>query len=258
MRTATGPLVPAPAQGRVGGLRKRYSSSSSQQAGVHRRPPRPNRQLALGLLRHAALQVRQYLRNELRLLDAGDDLELPTTARTALDLHTEHSLQPSCPTHRHMPWRRGLGRISARHPTASAHPGPDAQASPPPDTDCAGPIRRDTASSASAASAPAPQVEPSDPAAPAQCAWCHPDSPRIRSWHTRDEGIHQSPRMQYRPTTAMSKNKARSVTDCARSDATVCSVRDGPSPRRDCLPAGDLRGYTGSAGGRRLQPRTVA
>jgi hypothetical protein len=29
--------------------------------------------------------VRQDLRNELRLLDAGDDLELPTTARTALD-----------------------------------------------------------------------------------------------------------------------------------------------------------------------------
>jgi hypothetical protein len=40
---------------------------------------------------------------------------LPTTAPTALDLHTEPSLQPSCPAQLHMPWRRHLGRISARH-----------------------------------------------------------------------------------------------------------------------------------------------
>jgi len=33
--------------------------------------------------------VRQYLRNELRLLDAGDDLQLATAARAALDLYTE-------------------------------------------------------------------------------------------------------------------------------------------------------------------------
>jgi hypothetical protein len=29
--------------------------------------------------------------------------------RAALDLYAEHSLQPSRPTHRHMPWRRRLG-----------------------------------------------------------------------------------------------------------------------------------------------------
>jgi hypothetical protein len=62
------------------------SSSSSQQAGLRRRPPRPQRQLALGLLRCRALQVRQDLRNELRLLDAGDHLQLPAAARAALDL----------------------------------------------------------------------------------------------------------------------------------------------------------------------------
>ena len=73
------------------------------------------RPLALGLLRHCALQVREDLRNELRLVDAGDDLELPTTAGTALDLDIEHSLQPSCPAHRHMPGRRRLDRISPRH-----------------------------------------------------------------------------------------------------------------------------------------------
>jgi hypothetical protein len=33
--------------------------------------------------------VRQDLRNELRLLDAGDDLQLATAARAALDLDTE-------------------------------------------------------------------------------------------------------------------------------------------------------------------------
>ncbi len=56
-------------------------------------PALPKRQLALGLLR-STLQVREDLRNELRLLDAGDDLQLPAAARAALELHTEHSLQP--------------------------------------------------------------------------------------------------------------------------------------------------------------------
>src|SRR5271154_1959110 len=37
--------------------RNRYSSSSSQQAGLQRRPARPERQLALILLRRSALQV---------------------------------------------------------------------------------------------------------------------------------------------------------------------------------------------------------
>src|ERR1700678_1078178 len=95
--------------------RNRDSSSCSQQPGLYRWPPRPERQLALILLRRCTLQVRQYLRNELRLLDAGDDLQLATAARAALDLYTEHSLQPSCPAHRHMPGRRRLDRISPRH-----------------------------------------------------------------------------------------------------------------------------------------------
>jgi hypothetical protein len=55
--------------GSLTGPPDRYSSSSSQQTGLRRRPPRPNHQLALGLLRRRALQVRQDLRNELRLLD---------------------------------------------------------------------------------------------------------------------------------------------------------------------------------------------
>src|SRR5271167_4355955 len=95
--------------------RNRDSSSCSQQHGLYRRPARPERQLALILLRRSALQVRQDLRNQLRLLDAGDDLQLPAAARAALDLDTEHSLQPSCPAHRHMPGRRRLDRISPRH-----------------------------------------------------------------------------------------------------------------------------------------------
>src|SRR5271156_4310015 len=95
--------------------RNRDSSSCSQQHGLYRRPPRPERQLALILLRLCTLQVRQYLRHELRLLDAGDDLQLASAAPAALDLYTEHSLQPSCPAHRHMPGRRRLDRISPRH-----------------------------------------------------------------------------------------------------------------------------------------------
>jgi hypothetical protein len=123
--------------------RNRYSSSSSPQAGLHRRPPRHQRQLALGLLRRCALQVRQDLRNELRLLDAGDDLELSTTARAALDLYAEHSLQPSRPAHRHMPWRRRLGRFSARYQRLRRTPAPMRRRHRPPiltvrDVDVAG------------------------------------------------------------------------------------------------------------------------
>src|SRR5580692_9334962 len=104
--------------------RNRDSSSCSQQPGLYRRPPRPERQLALILLRRCTLQVRQYLRYELRLLDAGDDLQLATAARAALDLYTEHSLQPSCPAHRHMPGRRRLDRISPRHRRRRCTPAP--------------------------------------------------------------------------------------------------------------------------------------
>ncbi len=104
--------------------RNRDSSSCSQQPGLYRRPPRPERQLALILLRRCTLQARQYLRNELRLLDAGDDLQLATAARAALDLYTEHSLQPSCPAHRHMPGRRRLDRISPRHRRRRCTPAP--------------------------------------------------------------------------------------------------------------------------------------
>jgi hypothetical protein len=65
--------------------------------------------------------------------------------------------------------KRAPYRLPHPTPAASPHPGPDAPASPPPDTDCAGPIRRDTASSASAASPPAPPVEPPDPAVARHC-----------------------------------------------------------------------------------------
>ncbi len=74
--SGTSGLLPAPSP--ANGIATQ--ASSSQKARLYRRPSRAKRQLALGLLRHCALQVRQYLRNELRLLDAGDDLELPTTA----------------------------------------------------------------------------------------------------------------------------------------------------------------------------------
>ena len=42
-----------------------------------RRRPRPERQLGLPLIRGRILKVRQDLRDELRLLDAGNHLELP-------------------------------------------------------------------------------------------------------------------------------------------------------------------------------------
>jgi hypothetical protein len=68
-----------------------------------KRRPAPERQFALGLLRRRALEVRQDLRNALRLLDAGDGRVLPTTACSALDPYTEHPLQTSKPAHRRTP-----------------------------------------------------------------------------------------------------------------------------------------------------------
>jgi hypothetical protein len=43
------------------------------------------------LLLHRALQVREDLRDDQRLLDAGIDLELPAAVGAALDLDTERS-----------------------------------------------------------------------------------------------------------------------------------------------------------------------
>ena len=37
--------------------------------------------------------MRQDLRDDRRLLDAGNDLELPAATRTGLDLHPEHPLE---------------------------------------------------------------------------------------------------------------------------------------------------------------------
>jgi hypothetical protein len=53
---------------------------SSKQAGLLRRGPRTERQLGLVLLGTRIRQVREDLRNHLRLLDAGNDLELAATA----------------------------------------------------------------------------------------------------------------------------------------------------------------------------------
>ena len=58
------------------------SSVSSKQAGLLRRGPRAERQLGLVLLRRRVLQVREDLRDHLRLLDAGNDRQLAAAART--------------------------------------------------------------------------------------------------------------------------------------------------------------------------------
>jgi len=51
------------------------------------------------LLRGCALQVRQDLCDDRRLLDAGNDLELPTAARTGLDVDPEGgALEADCAT----------------------------------------------------------------------------------------------------------------------------------------------------------------
>ncbi len=118
--------------------------------------PCRKRQLGLVLLRRRALPLSQNPRDDLRLRDAGNDLELAATANAALDLDAKHALKPSRPVHHHMPRGRPLGRISCRHWRLWRAPAPAEPASPQPATDCAGQTRRDTSSSASAAAAPVP------------------------------------------------------------------------------------------------------
>src|SRR5690606_31210814 len=90
----------APAEaGRLTGQPNHPSPSSSNQARLPRRRPRPERQFGLVMLRRHALQVRQDLRDDLRLLDAGDDLELAAATGAALDLDAEHALQAPRPVH---------------------------------------------------------------------------------------------------------------------------------------------------------------
>ena len=64
----------------------RYSSSSSQQTGLRRRPARHQRQLALGPLRRYGLQVRQYL---LRVAHGARD-QLPRRRRRHRPLALGH------------------------------------------------------------------------------------------------------------------------------------------------------------------------
>jgi hypothetical protein len=49
-------------------------SFGSNQTGLRRRRSGAERQLGLAVIRRRALQVRQNLRDDLRLLDAGNDL----------------------------------------------------------------------------------------------------------------------------------------------------------------------------------------
>src|SRR5690606_32995383 len=78
------------------------SPSNSKQARLPRRCPRAKRQFALVLIRRGLLQVREDFGNDLRLLDAGDDLEPAAAAGAALDLDTKDPLEPPCPVHGHV------------------------------------------------------------------------------------------------------------------------------------------------------------
>jgi hypothetical protein len=54
------------------------------------------------------------LRDDLRFLHAGDDLEFPTAAGAVVDLDAKHTFESPGPVHRHVTRRRRLGRISGR------------------------------------------------------------------------------------------------------------------------------------------------
>ncbi len=62
------------------------------------------------LLQRRALQVREDLRDDLGLLDTGDDLQPAAATVTAVDLDAKHALQPPRPVHRDVTGRRRLAR----------------------------------------------------------------------------------------------------------------------------------------------------
>jgi hypothetical protein len=95
---------------------------SSDQAPLHRGCQCPQRQLRRIRLRPRTPQGREDLRDELRLLNAGDDLEPTAAARTALDLNAEHALQAPRPAHRHVQTptlRRSICKSEEQRPPMS-------------------------------------------------------------------------------------------------------------------------------------------
>jgi len=84
------------------------------------RRPHSERPLALILLRRLALEVRQDPRDELGLLDAGDDPQRPAAADAGLDLDARHPLQASRTDHRHPSNGRLDAATSAPYPRIAA------------------------------------------------------------------------------------------------------------------------------------------
>ncbi len=135
------------------------SPSNSKQAHLPRRRPRAERQLRLVVLRSGLLQVRKDLGNNRRLLDAGDDLQLPPQrAQPSISMPNTRFRRRA----QFIATWRGVGGMPDSPPVAGCigAPVPDAPLSPPRAACCAGRTRRGSASGASAAAAPAPPASP--------------------------------------------------------------------------------------------------
>jgi hypothetical protein len=77
---------------RTGTSPRNSSTECYEKETWRQRRPRPEGQLGLPLIQSRHLKVRQDLRNDLRLLDAGDHLELPSQ-RADVDLEAEQRPQ---------------------------------------------------------------------------------------------------------------------------------------------------------------------
>jgi hypothetical protein len=91
----------------------------SHQLRMRRRCPCPEGQLGLARIRDALLHMRQNLRNDFRLLDAGDHPELATAAAALVDLDAEHALEALSPSHGDV--ARGDGLIGVGGIRFAAH-----------------------------------------------------------------------------------------------------------------------------------------
>jgi len=68
-----------------------------RRAGTVRR--RRTRGVGRGARTVAALEVRENLRDDLRIFDAGDNPHRTPAALTALDIDVEHAFEAACPGH---------------------------------------------------------------------------------------------------------------------------------------------------------------
>ncbi len=91
-----------------------FASGNSEQTGQRRRRACSERQFGRVPLRRGTFEMREDAGDDLRPLDAGDDVELAAATDAMSYLDAEYALEPPRQAHRHVPRCRGSGGIRRR------------------------------------------------------------------------------------------------------------------------------------------------